>query len=87
MINKKMFVSNKMEKVKIIILIKVYIYYFTILEWSAEFCETVEKENDNGEKYSTCKCHNLKPTTVVNDVENIYQNSEVKKVFSTKGLK
>lgn len=41
---------------------------------------------ENGQIEYICKCKKLNPTTVVNDVKNIFKNSDVKKVFSNKGF-
>lgn len=57
-----------------------------MIEWTAEFCETVVVENDNGSKHSKCECKTLNPTSVISDVDNIFKNSDVKKVFSTEGV-
>lgn len=40
--------------------------------WDRDFCEEA-KENDDFNQYEIeCKCHNLHPTSVVNDLEKLF---------------
>lgn len=55
-------------------------------EWKGEFCETIITEIIPGEKIAECECKKLSPTTVIADVENIFQNSQISEVFSDEGL-
>lgn len=74
----------------------IYTNYFLIIiyliiinfkkEWKGEFCETVITETNEGIKKTQCECRTLNPTTVIADVENIFQNSQINEVFSEKGI-
>lgn len=62
--------------------------FYYKLEWKPEFCETVieESEENNNEFKTDCLCKELNPTTVISDIENIFSNSDIGKVFSEQGL-
>lgn len=42
-----------------------------------------EKENSEG---FTCTCDGITPTSVVNDIKDIYSTDKIKDAFSTSGL-
>lgn len=45
----------------------------------------IEEENNSGESIVKCECRELKPTTIVNDLKNIFIDSNASKVFSSAG--
>lgn len=45
-----------------------------------------EKETDVGENVKSCSCNSLSATTLVDDLEYIYENSNASRVFTEEGL-
>lgn len=51
-------------------------------EWKDNKCDTLEVESDLGELQIECQCLDLSPATVIEDLENMFENSLAKEVFS-----
>lgn len=55
-------------------------------KWNNVQCKTEKTETEDGNTETKCRCSDLSPTTVVKDVENIFQNSKAKDVFDDKAI-
>lgn len=63
-----------------------YLYYFfKKKEWTSKNCKTVKRKISEGVYKIRCKCYKLSPTTIVNDINNIYHDSRTDEVFSKEG--
>ncbi len=52
--------------------------------WGDQDCVRVEVELENGKTGFTCECSLLSPTSMINDVSAVFENSKVDDIFSEK---
>lgn len=58
------------------------------LEWNGKTCKTkIEEQEESGITIVTCECESLNPTSLISDIDHMFQNSKISDVFSEEGFK
>ena len=56
------------------------------IEWSNELCETkILESEDSSNPAAVCNCKTLNPTTIINDIKSIFEDSKLSTIFSEEG--
>jgi hypothetical protein len=45
-------------------------------------CSTIETEDKYGATIKACSCKSLGPTTIINDIKDIFANNKINDIFS-----